>query len=91
MPAGGNSGKPEACVSRSRSVMARAAFTCRPSASFTHCAPRNSGRCFSTASVSASLPSSASIMMAVAVTGLVIDITSKIESAFMGDLSVRFK
>ena len=48
--------------------------------------PRNSGRCFSTGSLTESRPASASIMMAVPVKGLVIDMIWKIESLRMGFL-----
>ena len=50
---------------------------------------RNSGKCFSTGSLRASLPSSIRIITPVAVTGLVIDMIWKIESVRIGFLLSR--
>ncbi len=77
-------------MSRSRTVMARAGFlrfiVRGVFASTTHW-PRNSGRYFSTGSPMRTLPSSTRSWIATAVTGLVIDITWKIESGRIGFLA----
>ncbi len=87
MPGGRLSGMPEVCVSRSRRVIGRGGFLSVTESSdrvATIIRPTNSGRCFSTGSSIASFPSSASIMTAIAVIGLVIEAMRKSVSGRIG-------